>query len=90
MAQLILPTPLRPFADDQSTIQVSGDTVSEMLSDLDNNYPDLMIRLCDNTGELKSYITLFVNGENVDYLQNDNTAVQQDTQVRIVSALAGG
>ena len=90
MAYVTIPTPLRPYVDNQSTLQVAGQTVEELLTTLADTYPDLVARLYDGSGQLKSYITLFVNGEHINHVTNGDTAVQPNDQLRFISALAGG
>ncbi len=90
MATVYLPTPLRRFASGQSKVQVDGSTVGQVLQNLDTSYPGLKERLYDENGEIKRFIQVFVNEEDVRGLQGDDTPVDARDEISIVPAMAGG
>ena len=90
MATVYLPTPLRRFASGQSKVQVDGSTVGQVLQNLDTSYPGLKERLYDENGEIKRFIQVFVNEEDVRGLQGDDTPVDARDKISIVPAMAGG
>jgi len=90
MATVFLPTPLRRYADGQSKVQVDGATLGDILTNLDTAYPGLKDRLFDESGEIKRFIQVFVNEEDVRALQGQATPVGPRDEVSIVPAMAGG
>ncbi len=90
MATVYLPTPLRRYANGQSKVQVDGSTVGQVLQNLDTSYPGLKERLYDENGEIKRFIQVFVNEEDVRGLEGDNTPVDARDEISIVPAMAGG
>lgn len=90
MATIFLPTPLRRYTDGQSKVQVDGATLGELLQNLDTSYPGLKDRLFDENGDIKRFIQVFVNEEDVRGLQGASTPVGPRDEVSIVPAMAGG
>jgi molybdopterin converting factor small subunit len=89
MAVVRIPTPLRPHADGLDRLEVSGSTVGEVLTRLGNLYPPLGERLFDG-GELRRFVNVYVNNEDIRYLDELATAVAQNDEVSIIPAVAGG
>lgn len=89
MATIRIPTPLRPYADGQTTIEVSGRSVSDVLTDLATRYPDLQDQLFDGS-QLRSFINVYVNKEDIRSLDGPNTAVAEEDALMIVPSIAGG
>lgn len=90
MAQIIIPTPLRKFTDNQNRFATQSTTVSAAVRDLVDAYPGLQTHLYDEGGKLRSFIKIFVGEEDIKSLDNGDTAVQADTTISIVPAIAGG
>ena len=90
MATVFLPTPLRRYAEGQSKVQVEGATLGDVLNNLDTSYPGLKERVFDESGEIKRFIQVFVNDEDVRGLQGTDTPVGPRDEVSIVPAMAGG
>jgi len=88
--QVSLPTPLRPLAGQQRTVAVEGATVGEALTALVTQYPALKPQLYNDRGQLKNFVNLFLNGENIRLLQGEATPVKPSDQLQIVPAVAGG
>ncbi len=90
MAKIIIPTPLRKFTDNNTTLDVSGATVGESIGELVIAFPGLKQHLQDQGNKIRSYVNVFVGDENIRSLDNENTAVAEDTIISIVPAIAGG
>ncbi|MCS6935355.1 MAG: MoaD/ThiS family protein [Chitinophagales bacterium] len=90
MATVIIPTPLRKFTQQQSRVQVKGNSLQEALEELTRNYPDLRKNLLDENGKLRNFVNVFVGEEDVRNLQNELTPLQEESVISIVPAIAGG
>ena len=85
-----IPTPLRKLTDDNSTVTVSGSDITGIISDLDTKYPGIKDRICEENGEIRPFVNIFVNGEDIRYLDGLNSKLSEDDEVSIVPAVAGG
>lgn len=86
-----IPTPLRGLTGDLDTVQADGAaTVGEMIVTLEGQYPGMRERLLDDTGELRRFVNIYVNGEDVRFLDGLATPLQANAEVSIVPAVAGG
>jgi sulfur-carrier protein len=85
-----IPTPLRSLTRGQAEVQASGTTVGEVVADLERQYAGLRERLMEDGGELRRFINLYVNGEDIRFLQGTITALKDGDEVSIVPAIAGG
>jgi len=85
-----IPTPLQRLTNGQAEVQCTGRTVNELLSDLEKRYPGVKERLCDEQGKLRRFVNIFVNEEDIRFLQGDQTAVKDGDDVSIIPAIAGG
>lgn len=90
MPTLKLPTPLRPYADGQSKIDVQGQNVTEALNDLLRQYPSLEKHLFSEAGTLRPFVNLFLGEEDVRHLQGVETTLAEDDVLRIIPSIAGG
>jgi molybdopterin synthase sulfur carrier subunit len=90
MATVFLPTPLRRLTEGKSKLEVEASTVAELVDVLERDYPGMRERLCDETGEIKRFINLFVNGEEIRTLQGLNTPIEDGDEVSVIPAMAGG
>lgn len=89
-AKVRIPAPLRRLTKDQAVVDVEGLTVAEIISDLEKKYPGLKERLCDETGQIRRFINVFVNGEDIRFKDGAKTAVPAGAEVSVVPAIAGG
>jgi molybdopterin synthase sulfur carrier subunit len=87
---VFLPGPLRRQVGNQPLLTVEGSTVREVIDALDQNYPGLRFQLCYETGELRSFVNIFVHHENIRYLQGLDTPIPPGGQVSIFPSVAGG
>lgn len=85
-----IPTPLRSLAKGQSDVQAKGDTIMDLIEDLERQFPGLRERLLDDKGEIRRFVNVYVNEEDVRFLQGKATALKDGDQVSIVPAIAGG
>lgn len=85
-----MPTPLRRITGGQSKVEAAGRSVRAILETLDRTYPGIRQQLCDETGEVRSFINIFVNGTEIRQLDGLSTPVQNGDEVSIIPAMAGG
>jgi molybdopterin synthase sulfur carrier subunit len=90
MSSVFIPSPLRRYTAGQSKVQVSGNTISELVENLERQYPGVKSRLCDESGQIKRYVNVFVNDEEIRALQGANTRLADKDEITIVPAMAGG
>jgi adenylyltransferase/sulfurtransferase len=90
MAKILIPTPLRPYTDKQDTVDASGATVAELLADLTRKHSGLKAHLYNDQGKLRSFVNVYVNDEDIRYLQKEQTPVQPADTVSIIPSVAGG
>ena len=85
-----IPTPLRSLTKGSAEVQANGDTVDDVVHDLERQFPGLRDRLMDEKGELRRFINLYVNEEDVRFLDGRTTSLKEGDTVSIVPAIAGG
>jgi len=90
MSVLRIPTPLRPYADGASEIDIDAENVGLALEELTGRYPSLRKHLFTEEGELRSYVNLFVNNEDIRHLQGVETPVNAGDKLMIIPSIAGG
>jgi len=91
MAQtVIIPTPLRRFTNGVETVTVQGTTVAEIFNQLESQFPGIRARLCEENGDLRRFINVYVDGEDIRFLDRLQTNVSEQAEVSIVPAIAGG
>ncbi|MBI2685960.1 MAG: MoaD/ThiS family protein [Acidobacteria bacterium] len=90
MPKILIPTPLRQFADKRDTVEVSGATVGEALAALTTAHPDMKKNLFNDEGKLRSFVNVYLNDEDIRFLEKDKTAVGAGDTISIVPSIAGG
>jgi sulfur-carrier protein len=85
-----IPTPLQQFTGNSSQIEVSAGSIQEMVAALGVTYPGMQERICDGTGKLRRFVNVYVNDEDIRFLDGDNTRLKDGDEVSIVPAIAGG
>jgi adenylyltransferase/sulfurtransferase len=88
--KVIIPTPLRAYAGKQESVEVQAATVGEALSGLTSKFGDLKKHLLTEEGKLRSFVNVYVNDEDIRYLQKDQTQVREGDTISIVPSIAGG
>ena len=85
-----IPTPLRRVTNGQEKATVEGDTLIQIIDSLETQYPGIRERLCDETGDLRHFVNIYVNGEDVRFLDGINSPAKEGDEISIVPAVAGG
>lgn len=88
--QVLIPTPLRQYTGGEAKVTGTGDSVAVVLEDLNARYPGIRDRVCEADGEIRRFVNVFVNGQNVRKLQGAATPVKSGDEVGIIPAMAGG
>jgi len=88
--KVIIPTPLRQYAGKQESVHVQAVTVGEALSALTGQFEELKKHLFADDGRLRSFVNVYVNDEDIRYLQKDQTQVREGDTISIVPSIAGG
>ena len=90
MSKVHIPTPLRQYVGKQASIEVQGKTVAEAMTALVARHPDLRRHLYTEEGKLRAFVNLYVNDEDIRYLQKEATALNDSDNISIVPSIAGG
>ncbi len=90
MASLRIPTPLRPYAQGMSEISIKGQTVREALAGVTEQYATLKPHLFANNGELRPFVNLFINDEDIRHLQGLDTPIGETDRLMLIPSIAGG
>lgn len=91
MAILVqIPAPLQKFTKNQSEVQVEGTTVQEVLDHLERRFPGIQEQLCDARGAIRKFVNLYLNNEDIRFIDGEKTALQDGDELSIVPAVAGG
>jgi molybdopterin synthase sulfur carrier subunit len=90
MPNVRIPTPLRKLTNELEVVSVAGGTIAEVLTSLETAYPGIKERLCDADGNIRRFINVFVNDEDVRFLEETATVVKDSDEISIVPAIAGG
>ncbi len=86
-----IPTPLRKLTNEQDSVTTNdGGTLAQLIDSLEEQHPGLKERICDETGELRRFVNVYVNGEDVRFLSGLETSIEAGAEVSIVPAVAGG
>jgi adenylyltransferase/sulfurtransferase len=90
MLKIHIPTPLRQYAGKQASVEVQGGTVAEALNSLVGQHPDLRRHLYTDEGKLRAFVNVYLNDEDIRYLQKEATEVKESDNISIVPSIAGG
>ena len=85
-----VPAPLRRLTNGQDKVSAEGENVNEVVSHLEDQFPGIKARLCDEQGELRTFVNLYVNGEDVRFLDGLGTSTASGDEISVVPAVAGG
>ena len=88
--KILIPTPLRQYADKKDTVEVSGATVGEALQNLTASHPELKKHLYTDDGKLRAFVNVYLNDEDIRYMEKEKTAVKGTDTLAIVPSIAGG
>jgi len=85
-----IPTPLRKITGGKDEVEASGSTVGEVIDDLEKNHAGLKERICEENGDLRRFVNLYLNDEDIRFEDNLKTAVKDGDELSIIPAIAGG
>jgi molybdopterin converting factor small subunit len=88
--QVLIPTPLQKYTNDEASVSLEASSVDELLRALEVSYPGILARLCDEGGKLRRFLNVYVNSEDIRFLDNQATPLSEGDEVSIVPAVAGG
>ncbi|MBX3235056.1 MAG: MoaD/ThiS family protein [Nitrospiraceae bacterium] len=90
MIKVRIPTPLRTLTKGQGEVEAPAGSIDDMIGTLDATYPGLKSRLCDEKGDLRRFVNIYVNEEDIRFLNGKETSLKDGDEVSIVPAIAGG
>jgi sulfur-carrier protein len=90
MPSVRIPTPLRKLTNEIEVVQAAGSNIGEVLEHLDKAFPGLKERICDDAGNVRRFVNIFVNDEDIRFLEEKSTPVKETDEISIVPAIAGG
>ena len=90
MATVKIPTPLRRLTKEKDEISTSAKNVADMISDLEKQFPGMRERLCDDNDSIRKFINIYVNEEDIRFLDGVETEIKDNDTVSIIPAIAGG
>jgi molybdopterin synthase sulfur carrier subunit len=90
MAVVRIPVPLRRFTGGVEEVSAIGATVADIINDLDQHYSGMKDRLCEKDGKIRRFVNIYVNDEDIRFLQSLQTPVEESDELAIVPAIAGG
>lgn len=90
MAKVRIPTPLRQLSAGKDVLEINGGTLQQCIDTLETDYPGFRDRLCDESGQIRRFVNVFINGEDVRFLNGVNTDIKAGDEISIVPAVAGG
>ncbi len=90
MAKILIPTALRQFTEQKDSVEVTGGTVRDALNELTAEYPNIKTNLFNDQGKLRSFVNVYVNDEDIRYLDKDETKLEGNETISIVPSIAGG
>jgi len=85
-----IPTPLRKLTKEQEVVQATGANIEQIIADLEANYPGIKERICDDAGNVRRFVNVFLNDEDIRFLEDKATPVKEGDEISIVPAIAGG
>jgi len=85
-----IPTPLRKLTNDEEVIEVNADTVGGAIAELQTKFPGIQERLLDENGGVRRFVNVYVNEEDIRFLQNQQTVLKDGDEISIIPAIAGG
>ncbi|HAC64626.1 MAG TPA: molybdopterin synthase sulfur carrier subunit [Cyanothece sp. UBA12306] len=88
--KVLIPTPLQKFTNNQASCECTASNFNELLDSLEETFPGIKSRLCDETGVPRRFLNFYVNSEDIRFLDNTETVLNDGDEVSIVPAVAGG
>ena len=85
-----IPTPLRKLTNNEELVEVNATTIGDVIAELQTRYPGIKDRLIDETGSIRRFVNVYVNEEDIRFLENQKTALKDGDEISIIPAIAGG
>lgn len=85
-----IPTPLQKYTNNQGEVSVDATNIRSLIESLEKNFPGIKERICDETGKVRRFINIYVNEEDIRFLQMDQTPIKDGDEISIIPAIAGG
>ena len=85
-----IPTPLQKLTNNQAEVPIEGKTIGELIEKLNGTYPGFKQRVCDESGKVRRFVNIFLNDEDIRFLNKEATPVKDGDEVSIIPAIAGG
>ena len=85
-----IPTPLRKLTNGDDTVEITAATIAEAFGELEARYPGIKERLLDEAGEVRRFVNVYVNEEDIRFLTSQNTPLKDGDEISIIPAIAGG
>ena len=85
-----IPTPLRRLTQNQPEVEAEGDTIESLIENLETNYPGIKERICDESGNIRRFVNIYLNDEDIRFLDGNATAVKDGDEISVIPAIAGG
>jgi len=89
-AKVRIPTPLRKLTNNEELVEVNAGTVGAVITELQSRYPGIKERLVDENGSVRRFVNVYVNEEDIRFLQNQDTPIKSGDEISIIPAIAGG
>lgn len=88
--KVLIPTPLQKLTNNQGEVTAEGDTIAEVVDDLERQFGGFKERVCDESGKLRRFVNVYVNEEDIRFQDNEATRLSDGTEVSFIPAIAGG
>ena len=85
-----IPTPLMKLTDNQSEVSAEGGTISDIINNLESRFNGIKDRICEESGTPRRFINIYINEEDIRFLEGENTVVKDGDEISIIPAIAGG
>ena len=85
-----IPTPLMKLTDNQSEVSAEGETISDIINNLENQFNGIKDRICEENGAPRRFINIYINEEDIRFLEGEKTSVKDGDEISIIPAIAGG
>lgn len=85
-----IPTPLRKLTNGADEVVAEGKNITELIEDIEKNYPGLKERICEPDGKLRRFVNIYLNDEDIRFKKNMETELKDSDEVSIIPAIAGG
>ena len=85
-----IPTPLRRLTQNLAEVETEGNNIETIIENLDSNYPGIKERICDDGGNIRRFVNIYLNDEDIRFLDGKETVVSDGAEISIIPAIAGG